>query len=181
MKYFKKMVGEKVYLSPMNVEDVEIYTKWMNDRRITDNLGNSAFIFNISGEKEWLENHGKNGDANFAIIDIKSDELIGNCSLMGIDRIQGNATIGIYIGEEEYRSKGYGTDALNLLLDFAFNIQNLHNVDLHVFSFNERAIKCYKKVGFKEYGRRHNCYRLDGKYYDEVLMEILQEDYRKSR
>lgn len=55
----------------------------------------------------------------------------------------------------------------------------MHNVNLEVFSFNKRAIKCYEKVGFKEYGRRHDVYFLDGKYYDKVEMEILEDDFRK--
>ena len=72
---------------------------------------------------------------------------------------------------------GYGTEALKLLLDFAFNFQNMHSVDLKVFSFNERAIKCYEKSGFKRCGTRHDAYFLNGKYHDEITMEILENDY----
>ena len=61
----------------------------------------------------------------------------------------------------------------------AFNFQNMHNINLCVFQFNERAINCYKKIGFKEYGRRHEAYFLDGKYYDIIEMEILEDDFKK--
>jgi len=55
MKYFKKLVGEKVYLSPMNIEDVEIYTKWLNDFNVTNGLGNSNLILSVEDEKEWIK------------------------------------------------------------------------------------------------------------------------------
>lgn len=179
MKYFKKLVGKKVYLSPINPDDYEIYTKWMNDKEITDNLGNTAFINTIIGEKSWIENAGKNGDANLAIVSTHDDKLLGNISLMDIDRISGTATLGIFIGENENRSKGIGREAISLILDFGFNIQNLNNIDLKVFAFNERAINCYKKVGFKEYGRRHNSKFLNGTYHDEIFMETLKDEFNK--
>ena len=100
---------------------------------------------------------------------------------MNLNRIYRRATIGIFIGEKSKRSKGYGKDTLNLLLNYAFNFQSMHNVNLEVFSFNKRAINCYKKIGFKEYGTRHEAYFLYGKYHDIILMEILEADYRKDK
>lgn len=175
MKYFKKIEGERVYLSPVNQEDYLKYTNWMNDKSITDNLGNTSFINTIESEKEWLSKKGN--DVNLAIILKEKDLLIGNVSLMNIDRINRKASLGIFIGDFEHRNNGYGSEAIKLILDFAFNYQNLHSVDLNVFSFNELAINCYLKVGFKEYGRRHDSYYLNGKYYDEIKMEILESDY----
>ena len=142
-------------------------------------IGSTVNITSLEGEKDWITNASKNGDVNFAIVEKKTDELIGNCSLMKLDRINRRCTIGIFIGDEENRNKGYGVEALELLLNYAFNFQNMHNINLCVFSFNERAIKCYKKIGFKEYGRRHEVYFLDGKYYDIVEMEILEDDFKK--
>lgn len=101
MKYFKKLEGQRVYLSPINPEDAEKYVYWMNDRSVTDNLGNTTIITTLEGEKDWLTNAGKNGDANFAIIRKEDDELLGNCSLMNIDRINRKCTFGIFIGEEK--------------------------------------------------------------------------------
>ena len=142
MKYFKKLEGEKIYLSPINSEDAEKYVYWMNDRTITDNIARTAAITTFESEKEWLASTSKN-EAKL----------------------------------EENRGMGYGTEALKLLLDFAFNFQNMHSVDLKVFSFNERAIKCYEKSGFKRCGTRHDAYFLNGKYHDEITMEILENDY----
>lgn len=86
-------------------------------------------------------------------------------------------TVGIFIGEEENRSHGYGAEALKLLVEYGFRYLNLNNIMLTVKSFNERAIHCYKKVGFQEFGKRRKSYFLNGKYYDDVYMDILAEEF----
>ena len=178
MKYFRKIEGENIYLSPMNIEDIEIYMKWMNDKKVTDNIGRSQFLFTFGKEKEWLESVNKGREYQFAIIN-NEDKLIGNCSLFDIDFINGNATVGIFIGEEEFRGKGLGTEALKLLISYGFNHLNLNNIMLTVFSFNERAIKCYNKVGFKEIGRRRKDALINNKRYDTIYMDIIREEYYK--
>lgn len=174
MKYFKKIVGERLYLSPMNVEDAETYVNWLSNRNVTDNLGMTASVVNLQGEKEYIESKRSNS-YDFSIV-LNDDTLIGNISLMDVNPSLGKATLGVFIGDESNRNKGYGTEAMKLLVDYGFNILRLHNIDLKVFSFNERAIKSYEKVGFKEYGRRHESYFLDGKYHDEICMEIINEN-----
>lgn len=178
MKYFKKLVGERIYLSPRNVEDVEIFTQWMNDFYITDYTGRSHQVVTLQAEKEYLES---GGDKNtFVIIDAQKDKMIGTIGLHKIDNINRTATLGIFIGNRDYWSKGYGTEAIQLLLDFGFNYLNLKNIDLAVMEFNQRAVKCYEKCGFKEIGRRRKCKFINGKYYDSILMDILAEDFKES-
>ena len=156
MKYFKKIVGERLYLSPMNQEDTEIYTKWMNDRKVTDNLGMSASMCPIEAERNYIQSK-KSNDYDFSIV-LNDDTLIGNISLMSVDNISGSATLGIFIGEEENSGKGYGTEAIKILLDYGFNVLRLHNIDLHVYDFNKPAnmfvctninVKKFKKLLFK--------------------------------
>lgn len=178
MKYFRKIEGENIYLSPMNIEDIEIYMKWMSDKSVTNNIGRTQFVTTLEKEKEWIESANKGNKYQFAIITNK-DKLIGNCSLFDIDFINGNATVGIFIGEEEYRNKGLGTEALKILIGYGFNNLNLNNIMLTVFSFNERAIKCYKKVGFKEIGKRRKDVLINNKRYDTIYMDIIREEYYK--
>ena len=179
MKYFKKLLGEKIYLSPRNTEDVEKFTEWLNDFETTDYIGRSGALVTIESEKEYLEKHAKD-EATFGIIEIETDELIGTISLENIDYISRKATLGIFIGEKEARNKGYGTEAIQLILDYGFNYLNLNNIKLDVLSFNERAIACYKKCGFKEYGRRRKSEFVNGKYYDRISMDILKEEFIQS-
>lgn len=179
--YFKKLEGKRVYLSPMTLDDVNDYTKWMNDRKVTDNIHSTSKVVTTIGEKEWVEKLMSKGGHTFAIVLKENDELIGNCGLMDTDYKDGTSTIGIFIGDEENRGNGLGTEVIDLLLDYGFNVLRLHNINLGVFSFNERAIACYKKLGFKEYGRRHESYFLDGKWHDEIEMEMLESDYRNTK
>ena len=179
MKYFKKLVGERIYLSPRNVEDVEIFTEWMNDFNITDYLGRSHQTITLQEEKAYLEKEQNNKNV-FAIIDLETDEVIGNVGLHEINHINRTATLGIFIGNKNYWSKGYGTEAIQLILDFGFNYLNLNNIDLALMEFNQRALKCYEKCGFKEIGRKRKCNFINGKYYDAILMDILAEEFTES-
>ena len=179
MKYFKKLVGERIYLSPRNVEDVEIFTEWMNDFYVTDYTGRSYRTMTLQDEKQYLEKTSNTKNV-FAIIDSEKDETIGTVGLHEIDNINRTATLGIFIGNKSYWNKGYGTEAIQLILDFGFNYLNLNNIDLALMEFNQRAMKCYEKCGFKEIGRRRKNKFINGKYYDSILMDILSEEFTES-
>ena len=115
---------------------------------------------------------------NFFIITLKEDKLIGTVGLENYDAINRTATLGIFIGDKDYRNEGYGTEAIKMVLDYGFNYLNLNNIKLDLMSFNERALKCYTKCGFKEYGRRRNCKYINGKYYDSIEMDILANEFK---
>lgn len=176
MKYFKKLVGDRIYLSPRNSEDIEIFTKWLNDFQVTDYTGRSSQILTLDGEKQYLEQPNSEG-VYFAIVTLDNDEMIGTVSLEKIDHLNRTATLGIFIGEAEYRNKGYGTEAINLILDYGFNYLNMYSIELRVLEFNDRAAACYKKCGFKEMGRRRKEKFINGKYYDTIYMDILKEEF----
>lgn len=105
------------------------------------------------------------------------DVLIGHISLHDIDHLNRNAFLGIFIGEEEHRNKGYGAEAIRLVLDYGFRTLNLHNIMLSVHADNYAGIACYKKVGFREAGRRREWVYKDGKYIDRVYMDILAREF----
>lgn len=176
MKYFNKIEGDNLYLSPVNVDDCELYTKWINDLSVAVPLGNASQVFTIQKEKEEMEEFSKGG-YNFAILLKENDQLIGNCSLFHMFDVHRNAEVGIWIGEEDCRGKGYGPEALRLILSYGFKVLNLHNIFLRVFSFNERAMKAYKKLGFREIGRRTEAYCINSHFYDVIFMEILDRDF----
>jgi acetyltransferase, GNAT family len=180
MKYYKKFIGDRLYLSPMNPNDVEKYVEWISSPIVSDGMGNTSNILTESLDKEFIEKALKNGDKCFAIILLKNDELIGNCSIYRENDNARVAELGIFIGDEKFRNNGYGQEALNLLLDYGFNYLNLNSVYLSVFSFNDVAINCYKKIGFKEAGRLRENYFLNGKYYDVVYMDILKREFNGS-
>ncbi len=178
MTYYKKLVGEKCYLSPCSLQDAEKWTAWDNDLQVTLPLGDEAYTpYSLEKMKDILGNVIKSQDHIFDIVELESDTLIGRCLLFDIDRVNRKAMLGIVIGEKTYWNKGYGQDATKLLLDYGFNLLNLNSVMLGTFDFNQRAIACYKKVGFKEIGKRRQARIIGRKKFDAVLMDILAEEF----
>ncbi|MBR3254648.1 MAG: GNAT family N-acetyltransferase [Clostridia bacterium] len=180
MQYFKKLVGDRIYLSPKGASDEEIekFTEWMNDFQVTDYIGRSGQITTLLGEKEYLENSAKNTDnRNFDIIDLTTDKLVGTVGLEAFNWIKRSAVLGIFIGEKDYRSNGYGTEAIKLMLEYGFKYLNLHSIRLELVSINERAHKCYLKCGFKDTGKNRDEVFVNGKYYDKLHMDILESEF----
>lgn len=178
MGSYKKLIGENIYLSPISVEDAKAFTGWMNDFNVTDYVLRSHEVMTEEIERAWLEKTQKNGDCILSIVRKEDDKVIGDVGLHNVNHINRTATLGIFIGDNEDRNKGLGTEAIRLILDFGFNYLNLKNVNLALLECNTRALKCYQKVGFKEYGRRRECIFLNGKYYDEIIMDILDTEFR---
>ena len=181
MKYFKKIIGDRIYLSPKSTYDgdIEKFTEWMNDFEITDYIGRTSEIVTLMGEKEYLENISKNREnKNFNIIDLNNDNLIGTIDLSKFNWVERSAVLGIFIGDKEFRNNGYGTEAINLLLEYGFKYLNLHSIRLNLISINERAHRCYLKCGFKDTGYSREQIFLNGKYYDKLYMDILEDEFK---
>lgn len=182
MRYFPKVSRGNVYLSPLNTEDYEVLAKWMNDSRITDWVNNTKAILSITSERNFLENISRNEDPTLkalAIIKKEDDKFLWIVDLSRINHIDQIATIWISIWDFEEHNKWYWADALNAILLYWFHTLNLRNIDLHVFSFNEWAIKCYQKVWFQEYGRRKETHYCNGKFRDEIYMDITKDAREK--
>ena len=111
----------------------------------------------LEGEKKYLSTR-KNDTMPFVIVKLDNDEMVETVGVDKIDSINRAATLGIMTGEKENREKGYGTENINLLLDYGFNYLNLNSINLDVMKFNERGIAGYKKCEFKEMGRRKKCF-----------------------
>jgi len=177
MGYFRKIVGERLYLSPFDADDSELiekWARWMNDRDVADNYGGHHNLVSPASAKKTLE---ELKGCRFAMVLLEGDVLIGHISLHDIDHLNRHGFIGIFIGEEEHRGRGYGAEAIRLVLDFGFKTMNLHSILLSVIADNAAAIACYKKVGFRESGRRREYKFKGGKYFDVIYMDILEREF----
>ncbi|MBN2461515.1 MAG: GNAT family N-acetyltransferase [Candidatus Cloacimonetes bacterium] len=177
MKYYRKLIGDKCYLSPINMDDAPKYTEWLNDMEIIQYLDIANQQLNLEKERIILEEMIKKGNQIFAIVLLETDELIGNCSLFDIDQRNRSAELGIFIGEKKYWNRGYGTEAIRLLLDYGFNILNMNNILLEVYSYNEKGLHTYEKAGFKIIGRRREAKYMAGKYWDIIFMDITAAEF----
>ncbi len=177
MKYFRKLSSEKCYLSPINMEDVEKYTEWVNDPEIFPLVFFGASAIGLEKEREILKSLNADGTI-FAIVEKDTNKAIGNCGFNHIDHVHRMAEFGIFIGEKTFWNQGIGFEAIQLCLDYGFNVLNLHSVELKVISYNKRAIQCYEKVGFKLAGTRREALFYAGKYHDLLTFDILASEFQ---
>lgn len=170
-------IGEKVRLRAYRKEDMEKVVVLINDPEVKKLLTPGIpFPYTLEDEFKWYESVTANTDGvyNFAIETLADSRYIGGCGLNHVDWKNGTAVIGIFIGDKDYWGKGYGTDAIRVLIDFIFNQMNIRKIKLNVFSFNKRAIKSYEKCGFVIEGiLKDEIYR-DGTYHDEYVMALFR-------
>ena len=170
--------GEKVCLRAYREEDIPKATSFVNDEELKKLLvTNIPFPMTLWEEEEWVksQNSSQNGSYNFAIEDIETKAYIGGCGIQEVNWLSRVATVGIMIGDKEYWGKGYGTDAMKVLIDFIFNKMNIRKIRLSTFSFNMRARKSYEKCGFEVEGILKDEIFKDGKYYDEIIMSVFNK------
>jgi RimJ/RimL family protein N-acetyltransferase len=168
--------GASIELTPIRDADRERLFQWINDRE--EVLHNAAYSpVHERDHVAWFERIRARSDATiFAIRLIGSGDLIGSCQLLNIDRRHSTADLQIRIGAPEDRGKGYGTEAVRLLLAHAFRDIGLARVQLHVFADNDRAIRAYENAGLRREGMLRSAAYIDGERRDVVVMGILREE-----
>jgi len=173
--------GEKVLLRPVRRSDLESFLKWFNDPEVTQYLAIYTPMTEMAEEK-WIEGLAtRPNDALFVIeaIEASGSKAIGTTGLTNIHPKDHNAGFGIAIGEKDYWSKGYGTEACRLLVRYGFEQLNLHRINSGVISFNERSLRMHRKVGFKEEGRQREAIFKNGRFYDHVNFGLLRSEWQR--
>ncbi len=170
--------GGKVRLRALTKEDVNFITSHYNDPDVKSTVYEGApFPLTFNDELKFIQSQtavGYVSDYSFAIELIKTAQMIGVCGYNVIDWKNRNAEIGIWIDKTHW-NQGYGSESLQMLIDFAFDELNLHRVQLSYYILNERGRRCYEKVGFKVEGVLKDVLYRHGKYHDKVIMSVLRE------
>lgn len=174
--------GKNALLRPVKRSDVSYFLKWFNDPEVTQYLELYLPMTEMSEEK-FIEELGTTRARSDIILVIEaiegtSSKPIGNCGLHEINSKDHKAVFGIVIGEKDYWSKTYGTEAARLMINYGFQQLNLHRISSSAFSFNERSIEFHKKVGFREEGRLREAIFKNGQYHDLMLFGILGEEWK---
>jgi UDP-4-amino-4,6-dideoxy-N-acetyl-beta-L-altrosamine N-acetyltransferase len=170
------ILGEKIRLRAIEREDIPTFVRWFNDPEVRRYL-EMYLPMSKAEEEQWFEAHLKNDSNRFFGIETAEGVLIGNVGLHSIDWKNRSAVLGIVIAEKEYWGKGYGSDAITTLLRFAFGEMNLHRIHLSAFEFNERAMGCYERCGFRREGRARDALFREGRYHDAIHMAILRKEF----
>ncbi|MFD2923617.1 GNAT family N-acetyltransferase [Halobacillus naozhouensis] len=178
----KFLEGNRLYLRPIEQEDLDLFYRkalWDEEgRRLT---GTQA-VFSRAGVQNWFERNSTDSSRIDLVVCLqKNNQLIGDLAMLEIDHQNRKAVVRISIFNKAYWGHGYGTEAMSLLLEFGFNHLNLRRVGLDVFSYNERAMKSYQKLGFKQEGVIRDDLYYDGEYHDSVLMGVLKEEFTKMK
>jgi len=137
-------------------------------------------LFSEKKRKEWMEKDLEKSDTNelfFAIRMLEGEALIGFIGLFNLYRQHGDALVAIALGERQYWGNGYGTDAMRVMLRYAFDELNLRRVGLIVFEYNPRAMRSYEKVGFIPEGRIRGAMLREGRRWDWQYMGLLREEW----
>jgi RimJ/RimL family protein N-acetyltransferase len=167
--------GRLVRLAPLRDEDAEALFRWINDRELV--VLNSPFKpIGRDEHRRWFDRIRNTPDVEiFGVRRRADDGLIGSCQLNRIDTGRRRCSLQIRIGELDAWGKGYGTEAVRLLIEHAFRDLGLKQVELEVFAHNERAIRTYRNVGFREQGVREAAAVIDGESVDVMVMAIRDE------
>ncbi|HRF93713.1 MAG TPA: GNAT family protein [Aggregatilineales bacterium] len=173
--------GEKVHLAALNRDDLPTYQKWFANPEFLRLLTNDpAMPHTQERHIKWLDENTKstsNSEYPFSIRALDDNRIVGGCSIEIANWASRHGEVGIFIGDPDDWGKGYGSDAMNILIRFGFMELNLHHISLNVFSYNPRAIKSYEKVGFVHEGKRREALYRDGIYHDMHIMGILQREW----
>jgi RimJ/RimL family protein N-acetyltransferase len=175
--------GEKIILRPIIKTDISLFLKWFNNPELLQYISLYLPMTEIE-EEEWIKTIAQNPKNNviFIIEAIENSNKIpiGDIGLFHINTKDQNCVFGIAIGEKDYWSKGYGTDASKLIIDYGFKQLNLYSISSSAIEYNERSIRLHKKLGFKEEGRRRKRHFKNGQFWDEIIYGLLKEEWNKN-
>ncbi len=172
--------GERIRLTAVDKDDLPAIGGWFEDAgfaRLFD--ATPAAPKSKAALSQWLEDmqNDKSGFL-FGIRPVDGQTLLGYAELDGILWSNGTAWLGLGLGERDNWGQGYGAEAAQLVLNFAFNELNLRRVQLTVFSYNERAIALYEKLGFVREGVYREYLQRDGRLHDMILYGLLRREWR---
>ena len=172
--------GKLVRLRAYRKNDIPKAQEFLNDFEVRKLLQPTVpYPYTMEDEEKWYEGISAIKDTYTFAIETLDGIYLGGCGVNSIDWKNRKAEIGIFIGDKDYWGKGYGSDAIQILVKFIFEEMNINKIGLSVYSYNERAKKAYKKCGFVEDGvLREEIFR-EGKYHDEIIMSMLKREYYK--
>jgi RimJ/RimL family protein N-acetyltransferase len=172
--------GELVAVGPIHSGLIPHFSRWDSDFETRMWSGDEYQIHTpehlANVFKRFIE-EPKPDRVMMAFYDRETLQPIGWGNIRDINTFHQTCELGVLIGEPEYRGRGYGSEAVRLMVDYAFTAFNIRNVLLDTNSFNHRAFRAYQKVGFREIGRRRQATRYGNRLFDIIYMDCLAEEF----
>jgi RimJ/RimL family protein N-acetyltransferase len=171
------ILGPRLSLGPIDLADLPAYTRWVNDPEIQVYL-NRPWPISEEEEAGRLRALIESDDSvGFAIRLREGDRLIGRSAIWKIHRVNRDGLFTIFIGATGERDRGLGREATALTAVYAMERLGLNRLELEVFDYNERAIRCYESLGFVREGVRRQVRFHDGRWCDGIRMSILASEW----
>jgi RimJ/RimL family protein N-acetyltransferase len=170
------LVGKLVTLLPVGPEHAEGLQELVTDPEVRRLTGSHGEIAPEAG-RHWYATRGEQDDRLDLAIMV-ADDYVGEVVLNELDTANLSCNLRIALIGSRAFGKGYGSEALALVLDHAFGTTPLHRISLDVYTFNDRARHVYKKAGFVEEGVLRDALRWDGEWHDSVIMSVLRPDWQ---
>lgn len=168
--------GNRVTLRPISESDTDNIIRWRNKKIVQDN-----FIFREKFTPEmhnqWLNTKVKTGEVIQYIMIDEDGNPFGSVYYRDLDPISKTAEFGIFIGEEDHISKGYGREVMHLFIDFGFNTIGLKKIDLRVIESNNRAYHMYEKMGFKLVSKEQQISQPSSETLKVIHMSITNQEW----
>lgn len=175
------LTGEKVYLKVLDKKYADEYLKLTYDMDPDSRLFTATHtFFNVTQIENYLEEISTdNSRIDFLIFDKESTNIVGEVVLNDINRKDRRCSLRIGIFNKSNFSKGYGTEAIILALNYGFGMFNLHKIYLDVLNFNDRGLHVYEKIGFIKEGVLREDIYFNHRYYDVIMMSILEDEFKE--
>lgn len=177
LEYKPFIEGDRIYLRSILLTDVtERYCQWMNDPGVNQFIESRFNPDSYESITEYVKELKQSPEYKFMAIIAKDETLhIGNIKIGPIDWIHRFADVSILIGEKKWWGKGLGTEAIQLVVKYAFETLNLHKLTACAYSDNIGSIRAFMKADFEEEGIRKEQRFLSGKYTNEVLLGKIRK------
>jgi RimJ/RimL family protein N-acetyltransferase len=186
------LIGERIYLRAITEEDLPNYFSWLDDQETTRWMQRGIYPNTMDDMRAYLASMQQGGNMFLAIIKkpehvdrlVKpslKEKHIGNISLSNLHPTFRTAEISIIIGVKKSRGNGYGTEAINLIVNHAFTRMNLNRLQAGTVVKNVGSIRAFEKAGFQKEGILKQVYYCEGEYQDIVIMGLIKSDWRKEK
>lgn len=171
--------NKTIKLSASREKDAEVMAMWQEDSEYLRNVDTDVAFPQSLQEiaSDGLLKGQRSNSVSFMLRTLQDDRLIGFVAIHGVEWNNRTGLLAIGIGDTNDRGKGYGREAIHLILKYAFYELNLHRIGLDVISYNKPAIALYKKMGFQIEGRMREAVQRDRKCFDRIIMGILRDEW----
>ena len=177
-----KITGKRIYIKQLKTGDVnQKYLNWINDKKLTKYMECRWNIYSMDDLKDYVKNLKKTNEYLFGIFRVDNDDYIGNIKIGPVDIRYKKGDIGFFIGDENSRGKGYATEAIELIVCFAFEELNLNKVTAGCYSENIGSEKSLIKNGFKLAGVFKEDCIFNNEFIDCFKFELLKKEWELNK